>query len=233
VSALGAVAIVVACLAACGRGASGDAVIRVGRNSISRATVDHWTVIQSTIDGEPSPRRPVPRGLVPDPPRYAACIGYLRASETTATKGGETPPAELLRSQCKQRYEDARNHVLAILITYQWLIGEGKEQGVAVSDDEVAKQMTEFRQGFHGEAAFRDFLRANGKSIADESLILKIDVLLSALKQRIVGRYGATAAGRFFQVFPKRWAAKTSCAAGYVVPNCKQYKGSDYPKITT
>src|SRR5690242_17751751 len=65
-------------LTACGgggggaSGASGDVVARVGGAAITRAAVSHW---MATLAGgdyyELSGRRPVPTGLVSDPPDYA------------------------------------------------------------------------------------------------------------------------------------------------------------------
>jgi hypothetical protein len=219
-------------MAAFGCGATDDVVIRVDGNPISRATVDHWLEIQEIISGDLPPRPLAPAESAPNRLKYRACVSYLKKTEAIAG-GNEVRTVVSLQHECRERGEAARRQVLAILITYQWLLGESKERHITVSSQDVAEQVAKFRHSFPNQAAFSDYLKHQGKDVADQALILEIDLLQSNLKQAIIEQDGVAEAQRVLQKLPEKWAAKTSCAAGYVVPNCKQYKGSDAPEITT
>ena len=77
-SALGAIAVAVACLSGCGGGSSGEIVARVEGSSISKAMLDHWIPIEAVLTYELYPRKPVPNGVVPVPPNYTGMHCLLR-----------------------------------------------------------------------------------------------------------------------------------------------------------
>lgn len=208
--------------------------MRVDGRAISRASVEHWIPIEAVISRLVSPKQPVPKGFVPDPPHYAACIGYLKGIGRREADPGSTGSIMLIRRQCRQRYENVRRHVLEILITFQWLLGESGEQHVALSPGELERAAAQFRSAnFQDEAGFQRYLKYSGESLADELLVERMDPLATKLQQVLVARDGATTAGRIFTTFPKRWAARTSCSPGYVVPDCRQYKGPLQPEAAT
>ncbi len=62
VSVLGAIAIAVVCLSACGGSGSGDVVARVGGNPITRAAFDHWLSIRAATNGQTVSDRTVSGG---------------------------------------------------------------------------------------------------------------------------------------------------------------------------
>jgi foldase protein PrsA len=234
-SALGVVVAVVG-LTACGGGISGDAVVQVGANSISKAMVDHWTRIEAVLTYKVIPRQPVPRGVVPDPPKYTACIAYLEANAPQPVKGQSKPTASQLKSQCQQRYVGLQRKVLSILITFDWMSGEIADQGAKVTDGEVKQAFQRFEhEEFSTEADFHKYLTYTGMSISDVLLLMRNTVLGTKLQQKALAKKGPTvqqqeqAFARFAGEFRKKWTAKTSCRTGYVVPGCKQYKGTEAP----
>jgi hypothetical protein len=212
----------------CGGGASGDAVVQVGHNSISKATVEHWVKVEGVVSQKLIPRSPIPAGLVPDPPAYSACIHYLQQNSPTPAKHGSAG----LKRECRQRYQNTRRHVLAILITFQWLMGEGAKRGVSVSMGEARAALNRFKRENHlSNMAFQRYLDYTGQSLADVLLVVKIDALVTKLQQTIAAKLGAAGAAKFFNEFPKRWVGQTSCQAGYVMPDCKQYHGPLPPEV--
>jgi foldase protein PrsA len=228
---LGFIAIALACLAGCG-GMPSDTVAQVGRYSISKATLDHWISVEAVTDYETNPRRPVPKGVVPDPPNYTACIARLEATTPTSTRGEAAAARTRLKSQCQHDYQAVRQHVLNVLITFDWLISESAKQGVTVTDKEVKQQYARFsHERFPKQGELERYLAFTGESLSDELLRMRIDLLSTKLVKKITATRGLTprqqqqALVRFFQAFPKKWVAKTNCRTGYVVPNCKQYKG--------
>ncbi len=227
--ALGAVIVAVVGLAACGgSGMPGDTVVQVGGSSITKATLDHWTSVEAILAYDTNPKQPVPKGVVPVPPSYTACIAYLEATAPKSAKGQSKLTAAQLKSQCQQHYEELQQHILGILINFDWLAGESADQGIKVTDEEVKRQFTRFKhEQFRTEAAFQRFLGFTGESLSDELLIMKRNLLTEEIAQKVIEKKGLTAqqqqqAGK---AFVKKWTARTNCRAGYVVPGCKQYKG--------
>jgi hypothetical protein len=217
-------------LSACGSDASKDAAITVGKSSVSKADVAHWVKVEAVISHEVIPKGPPAKGLIPDPPDFVACMGYERAQRPAAARKAPPRTPAMLRQACQQRYEAIRNHVLAILTTFQWLQAEGDKLGVGPSDAEITKRLANLKtEQFSSPAGFNAYLKNSGETLADERLVLKINLLVTKLEHYIVARDGKKASA-FFTNFPRRWAAKTSCAPGYVIPNCRQYKGSEPPE---
>lgn len=232
-------AIVAAVVGVCGCGGAGasDVVVaRVRGNVITKAMFDHWMGITAVRDYEPYPRGPVPRGVVPDPPSYRACIGHLRAS---LGKPGEPPrsaTATALRQRCAQQYAMLRAQVLQSLITTEWVIGEGEELGLDPSGAEIERKSRQIRHSeFASEAAFRAYLKYTGETLADQLFRGKVKAVSAKIERRLEGE-GRTLKARqqafaaFSRRFPRRWAARTSCRSGYVVPDCREYRGPSAPE---
>ncbi len=117
--------------------------------------------------------------------------------------------------------------MLDILITNYWLSGEGAAKGFAVTDAEVKQTID--RQ-FASPAAFHRFLAITGESASDERLLLRGDLMATKLQQAAAGEKGLSASqqalAKFINDFSAKWSARTSCKPGYVVQECRQYKGA-------
>lgn len=227
VATLGVSMIAIVGLGACGGTSVSKDIVHVAGLSISKATLDHWMPIESIIALEQVPKRPVPAGEVPDPPRYTACSAYLRAT----TPNGSTLSAARLKTECRRRYERVRKHMLQILITYDWLTAEATALGVRVSESEVKRQLSRYEhEQFASETAFRSFLTYTHERLADELFIEKMDLLSTKLEQRTLHLHGLTGLIKQRRAFPKEWAARTSCATGYIISSCKQYRGPEPPE---
>lgn len=228
---VGAIGSVVA-LSACGSETRGDAVAVVAGESITKATLEHWIPIEAVISRESFPEHPVPPGEIPDPPGFAACIGYSKASRER--EGGVDPGRSLTpKAECKRRYESIRAHILQILITYRWLIAEAASQGIRVSDAEVHQSFRRYKRlQFGTEAKYQRFLKYTGQTTADQLLIIKVDELSTKLQQKLLTENGTQGAASFYRRFARKWAAKTSCRPEYVIPECKEYKGSQPPEAS-
>lgn len=222
----------IAGFAGCGGGA-GDAVVRVAGRSISRATVEHWIDVEAVISDELIPRHAPPKGLVPDPPAFANCIAYQRTHDLKLPAGNGPRLTAALKDECRRRYEAVRQHVLQLLITFQWLAGEGTARGVKVSAAEVRQALARFRrESFTSYAGYRNYFRYSGETVADEMMVLKSNLIATKLEQSLTAQ-GAAALAAFARDFPRRWVPRTSCRAGYVVPDCRQYKGPLSPQAVT
>jgi foldase protein PrsA len=232
---LGAVAIAVVSLTACGGGTSGgNAAVQVGDSSISKATVDHWTKVEAVLAYKVIPRQPVPKGVVPDPPNYTACIASLEAATPKPVANQPKPAATLFKGQCRQRYEELQKKMLDFLITFYWMSGEIANQGVKITEGEVQQQLVWFRtHEFTSQADFQKYLAYTGMSISDVLFLMRETILTTKLQKSIVKKDERLPAEqrkqafiKFAKEYQKKWTAKTNCHTGYVIPDCKQYTGT-------
>ena len=130
--ALAALAVPAVIVAGCG-GVPGNAVAEVDGQSIEKSDYDHWVNVAARSSGQGA------NASVPKPPEYTECVAAKRKSTPKPAKGQPKVTDAQLKSQCKQEYEQLRDQVLQLLISFQWLQGEAKEQGIKISDSEVKK----------------------------------------------------------------------------------------------
>jgi hypothetical protein len=137
-----------------------------------------------------------------------------------------------LRSSCQKRYEAVRTHMITILISFQWMAAETKAHGITVSEAEVEREFERFRSEVYGTPAqFERYLKYTGETRADVLLISRINLVSTKLRNKLIKTEGIPGASKFYHELPIRWAAKTSCQSGFIVPDCKQYKGSRAPEV--
>jgi hypothetical protein len=216
-------------------------VAQVGRHSLSKAALAHWTAIEGVLTYEYKPTRPIPKGAVPDPPAYRDCIAYLASTsvkQAIAGKLGAATRAQL-RKQCRESYLAIQHHILEILLTDYWFSEEAAEKGMKVSSAEVEHAID---AEFPSQPAFHKFLHATGERPADkrfltESLLLlqKLQESVSPLRSKPTGeRESAEMSARVDQAYEqldkamkRKWIPRTNCRPGYVVLECRQYVAPD------
>lgn len=210
-------------LAGCGSSAGTIVVASVGTHTITKAALDHWTAIEGVLSLEYEPTKALPKGAVPDPPSFKDCTAFQRTREPPGT------PTSTLRGQCATRYRVLQRHMLNLLITSYWTSGESAARGVKVSDAEV---QTALHRQFPTTSALARYMRFSGASEADERQLLRTNILTTKLQEKISGgglsgaSPHAAALARFLQQFPRKWKPKTTCRPGYVVAECKEYRGA-------
>lgn len=236
IAALTIVVIAVLGVANCGDATAGSAVVKVGQNVITKTMLTRWLHITAVRDYQLHPLAPAPRGLVPDPPAYRLCIAYLRALAAKPLTPPSSHDGGNVKGQCEARYQALRKQALGSLITCLWLLGEGKARGLVATDKAVRQY---FERTWKGEYATRaEFEKSRvfaGETLSDRLFRAKVKVISAEIE----GQYHAKnlqnvaqnpALLKFLAEFPKKWAARTDCRKGYVVPNCKQYKGKLAPE---
>ena len=178
--ALAALAAPAALVAGCG-GVPGNAVAEVDGQAIEKSSYDHWVSVAARSSGQGA------TAAVPKPPDFADCVATKRKTTPKPAKGKPQVTDEQLKTQCKQEYEQLRDQVLQLLITFQWLEGEAEEQGIEVSDAEVKKSFDEQKkQSFPKEADYQKFLKDSGQSQADVLLQVKADLLATKIRDKVV-----------------------------------------------
>ncbi len=186
VAALGAVLFSAGCIAACGGGIPGDAVVQVNGKPISKTTYNHWIGVAAAAGAATVPGQKAPKPVVPDPPSYTACIAHLKETEPKPTKGQKPKTEAQLKAQCEQQYKALQQQVLGFLISSEWVVGQAEEMGVKISDKEVVKHFNELKkQQFPKEAEFQKFLASTGQSVSDLLLRVKLSMLSTKIQEKI------------------------------------------------
>jgi foldase protein PrsA len=162
----------------------GNAVVRVGSNSITKATFTHWMSVANASSATPTAATPKP--VLPEPPNYTACIAHLQATTPKPAKGQAAPTSAQLKSQCEQQYKSLQTEVLGFLISAEWVIGEAGRLGVKTTDKEVKKQFEQIKaQQFPKAAEFEKFLASSGQTVSDLLLRVKLNVLSAKIQTKI------------------------------------------------
>ncbi len=214
--------------------APGDVVVRVGPNSISGATVNHWIAVEAILTHEYDGSRPVPQGLVPDPPRYRECIAYL-AAQSSRQRGIQAPMAAQLKRRCEQQRTGLRQQAVSLLILHYWVSEEAARHGISAPSHEV-RQAT--MRTYRTESR-RGLLAAAGVRLSDERLVVEDHLLRDRLQQRLpifdvlrrtVGPEPKQtvvqvelAVQKLTDEMARRWTPRTHCRSGYVVSECSEY----------
>jgi phosphatidylethanolamine-binding protein (PEBP) family uncharacterized protein len=131
-----------------------------------------------------------------------------------------------------------KNQVLGFLISSKWVLGEAAATGVHVSSAEAHERLEQLQaKQFHTAAELKNYLASSDETMADLLERTKIELLESKIAARVTaGKTGAAASAAlasFRTSFETRWQAKTSCHPGYVMEDCKEYKGPRHPPTST
>jgi foldase protein PrsA len=171
-----------ALVAGCG-GVPGNAVATVDGDAIDKASYDHWVQVAAKSGGAAA------GGAVsaPKPPDYTECVANKRKTTPKPAKGQPKVTDDQLKTQCKQEYEQIRDQVLQLLISYQWLQGEADEQGIKLTDADVKKSFDQQKkQSFPKDADYQKFLKDSGQSESDIMLQVKADLLAQKIRDKVV-----------------------------------------------
>lgn len=224
-----AVGVVAGGLTACGGGSGmpANAVAGVGGETITKATLGHWT---SALFGNYYYEKtvtPAPEGVITDPPSYARCAAALEAVTSHGGGGHPVSQAGQFESRCQRLDEAMTREAMSYLIIAALRDGEAAEAGVKVTAGEFKQYFARVKaESFPTETALQAFLASKHWTLADE-LFFAEQELLSRKLLAAFGRHPHKAA-----VATQKWMAMTNCRSGYVVELCKQYKASRAPQAT-
>src|SRR6478736_6683148 len=125
---------------------------------------------------------------VPDPEAgYAKCIAAKRKATPAPAKGQPKVTDSQLKTQCTQEYEQLRNQVLQLLISFQWIQGEAESMDVKVTDAEVKKSFDEQKkQSFPKDEDYKKFIKTSGQTEEDILQRVKLDLLSNKIRDKVV-----------------------------------------------
>lgn len=122
------------------------------------------------------------------------------------------------------------HQALGFLITSEWVVGEATARGVSVSEAEVKQRFAQLvHESFPKAGSMQNYLSKSGQTEADLLARIKVELLSSKIAAKVSA--GKSAAQRsaslttFENAFHAHWKNYTSCEPGYVMEDCKQYKG--------
>jgi Raf kinase inhibitor-like YbhB/YbcL family protein len=126
------------------------------------------------------------------------------------------------------------HQVLGFLITSQWVLAEADHLGIGASEAEVRQRLHQVTgKQFPKAAQLKRYLASIGETEADLLMRVKGELLQAKISQHVTS--GKTASTEphlllsdFQKSFEARWRARTSCDPGYVMEDCKEYKGAPH-----
>jgi foldase protein PrsA len=185
IPALCAVLFAVVGLSACG-GIPGNALVSVDGKPIAKDTFKHWMKVAAAATAT-STEGAAAKPVIPEPPKYTACIAHLEATAPKPAKGQPAPTQAQLKSQCETQYKALLQEVLGFLISASWVEGEAAALGVKASDKEVKKRFQQIReQQFPKPGEFEKFIANSGQTVSDLLLRVKGNLLAQKIQQKIV-----------------------------------------------
>jgi hypothetical protein len=209
--------------------ACGDAndavVVRVGKGTITRRTVDHWMKVLIAGDYRDETGKPAPIGLVSDPQNKGSCN---RAAKSLAPK--RDPQATAVA--CRELYQAARAQAVGFLADALWHIEDAREHGETATTTEIDRRLKRIRESeYPAPGQFQRYLGETHRTLADERYLLERNVLSDKLQQRVLNSglkpADSQAIARFAEQWVIKWTARTSCEPGYITSQCKQHRASE------
>jgi foldase protein PrsA len=171
-----------AIVAGCGDegGIPGNAVAEVDGTAIERADYDHWLNVAAKSSGAPN-------AAVPKPPDFAECVAAAKKTQAKPAEGQPKLTDQQLKDQCKQQYEQLRDQVLGLLISFEWIEREAADKGVKVTDAEVDKSFEEQKkQTFPKAADYEKFLKDSGQTDEDVRMRVRLDLLSNKIRDQVI-----------------------------------------------
>src|SRR3954452_10215807 len=169
-----------ATFAACG-GVPGNAVATVDGEAIDKQDFSHWMAVAAKSAAQGA------NAAVPDPPSYAKCVAAKRKATPAPAKGQPKVTDSQLKTQCKTEYEQQRNQVMQLLVSFKWIQGEADAKNIKVTDAEVKKSFDEQKkQSVPKEADYQKFIKQSGQTQEDIIQRVKLDLLSNKIREKIV-----------------------------------------------
>jgi foldase protein PrsA len=183
---LGAFFVLPLALSACGSDSvPGNAVVKIGSDSIKTSTFDHWLKVAATTQAQQTGATTA--ATVPDPPNFPKCIANKKKTATKPAKGQPNPTDATYKAQCATEYAALRDQVMQFLISSAWIEGESYDKDVKLSDADVKKDFDKQRlQSFPKDKDYAAFLKSSGYVQEDLLYRIKVQSLSQKLRMQIL-----------------------------------------------
>ncbi len=189
-------------LGACGSDIPGNAVVQIGRASITTAALNHWLVVANDANqastGAPAPPLPVP-------PDFTTCVARQVGS-----------PAATAKALCAQSYQALLNQVLPYLIQTIWIQGEAVDRGVKVTEKQVDAAFVQERNAstppLKTTAELNSFLAKTGQTVADLKWRTYVSLLANKIETKVQTEAAKVTNAQIAAYYKKNLASLTTPA---------------------
>lgn len=122
------------------------------------------------------------------------------------------------------------HQALGFLITSEWVLGEAAARHISVSEAEVKQRYAQLvHQSFPKSGSLKKYLAKSGETEVDLLARIKVELLASKIAAKVTSGKSAAQRTALLSAFEKNfhvhWKDYTDCKPGYVMEDCKQYKG--------
>jgi hypothetical protein len=204
-------------------------VADVGTAQISVADLNHAIEVTTGRDFFQIVKVKAPTRMLEMPMDRRRCISDVTtiSSLHVGNRRSAVNPTTICEKLSRAIEQEALNN----LITFQWLVGQAAEEGVIVTEREVAEAFDRARaREFPTQAQLASFLRDRDITLADEVQIYRWDVLSTKLVRRLEELGGKDAYAHYQTEATAAWTAKTTCAPQYVTEGCSEYRTPSSPE---
>lgn len=156
------------------------AVVHIGGNSITKATVDRLMSAKK------------PKIASYEPRSREACSSVRAPAEVKLAASQSRLTAAQIKRLCEQQHEQVlKEQVLGPLIASEWAIREAAQDGVPATDSQAERQLEEDKhKQFSSEAAFQRYLKNSGETAADLLMRIKAELASEKIHQMIKNKVG-------------------------------------------
>jgi hypothetical protein len=234
-SGLAATIMLILSLGACGSSSHGipaGSVALIEHTPLTTGTLNHW--MNSIVGGDFFERwgKRAPLGLVSEPANYPTCV---RAASVLTRASGRRPPfsSSQIGEKCRLLHQAIKEQTMAFLISVQWRIDEAAEQGITISDAQLAASSREdAAKRYPKGGEYEEFLADHEWAASDVSYQLKRNMLTTKLREHITHTAAGTEESpqirarfvKFILSNTKKRTASTLCRPAYRVSTCRGYK---------
>jgi foldase protein PrsA len=179
VLALGAFFVPAAILAGCGAEVPGNAVAEVDGTAIEKQDFEHWmnVAVKTSAQGEAAELKP---------PAFTECVAQAKKAAAQPAEGQPKQTDADFKKQCKAQYDQLREQIIGLLISFEWIEREAEQQGIKATEDEVKKALAEQKkQNFPKEADYEKFLEESGQTNEDVLTRVRLDVLSTKIREKV------------------------------------------------
>jgi phosphatidylethanolamine-binding protein (PEBP) family uncharacterized protein len=125
---------------------------------------------------------------------------------------------------------NAGHRALGFLLTSEWVLGEAKARGLSVSEAEVKQRYTRLvHQSFPKSGSLQKYFSTSGETEADLLARIKVELLAAKIAAQVTAGKSPSQHSAILTAFESNfhihWKALTDCKSGYVMEDCKQYRG--------
>jgi hypothetical protein len=204
--------------------------IQGSSESISRGMLDHWMHAMAGGDFRAIIGTKGPKDLVAEPADYPGCMSAAEKIVPRSFTGKPKLSDQQIAFKCHQLYSAIKEQAISFLISVQWTVIEGAEQGLKVSNAQLQREFARYRKHVYPtEADLSGYLAERNWVRSDVLYQLKRNILVTAILPKFEARVKKAGGGEkvYAKLALERYKAliaRTKCQPGFIAPNCSEYR---------